>query len=287
MLNLSSEISFKKDYPEEWERLMNGDNYIYTNNGIFALARVHLNDKLDKESAELIVLNEGYWLVVTHVPAMELRDYAITLNSYQFFDFIMNKYLFYFISLILLSLILSFFWEQNKIVNDKIKYYSEFDEMTNMYNRRAGLNLLSSRISHYRKNDKDDLCIVYIDINGIKEINDKLGHHKGDELIVTISDTIIDSIRKSDFLIRMGGDEFVVVMNDTDKIEADLIWKRISNRFNKINKNESRLYNISASHGLVHLCDYPTQDVDTLIKIADSLMYEEKQIIKSEIKIIK
>ena len=118
-------------------------------------------------------------------------------------------------------------------------------------------------------------------------MNDKLGHDKGDELIITVSNVINESIRDEDFLIRMGGDEFLIVLDNANINEAESIWGRVVSIFDGINQNEDRPYVISVSHGLVELDVRKDKDIDALIKIADEKMYSEKRKIKVDLRIIK
>jgi diguanylate cyclase (GGDEF)-like protein len=102
------------------------------------------------------------------------------------------------------------------------------------------------------------LSLCFIDINGLKEVNDQLGHQFGDELIVSTVDGIKVEIREEDFIIRMGGDEFLVVFNGIDCETAEKVWMRIKHRYDQINIEENRKYMISVSHGIV---DYGNDEI--------------------------
>ena len=177
-----------------------------------------------------------------------------------------------------------------KIDSDEITkmshYFNEmmFDELTKAFNRKSGLSKLSSLL-RYNNREKIDLSLCFIDINGLKDVNDILGHEAGDELIISSVECIKSSIRSEDFIIRMGGDEFLIVFNGIGVDYAEKAWDRINNKYQEINNSENRPYIISVSHGIVEHDKTQDSEIDTLIKIADNRMYEEKRYIKNDLKI--
>ena len=131
------------------------------------------------------------------------------------------------------------------------------------------------------------MSVCFIDINGLKQINDTLGHESGDELIISVAKTIRAVIRSNDFLIRLGGDEFLIVFQNIAAAQAEEVWSRIVAEFEKINQAEHRKYKISVSHGIEMLsCDL-NQVLDTVLHQADAKMYDEKRKIKSNLQIIR
>lgn len=171
-------------------------------------------------------------------------------------------------------------------ISEMTEYFNEmmYDQLTKTFNRRSGLSKLSRMLQYdNRRHLKMSLC--FIDINGLKEVNDQLGHQFGDELIVSAVEEIKHEIREEDFIIRMGGDEFLVVFNGIDQDLAEKVWERINHRYEQINLDEGRRYNISVSHGIVDFGSYEISEVESLIKSADDKMYAEKKYIKEELKI--
>ena len=156
-----------------------------------------------------------------------------------------------------------------------------YDGLTKVYNRRSGLPKLSRMINSDDEAKIYSLC--YIDINGLKQVNDQLGHKYGDDLIKTVVDVVKKQIRGDDFVIRLGGDEFLIVFQDVDVKVAENIWKRISKAYEAINKSLEKPYIISVSHGVVGCSNKDECSVDTLIKIADEKMYEEKRKMKEDV----
>ncbi len=169
-------------------------------------------------------------------------------------------------------------------------YFNElmFDHLTKAYTRKAGLAKLSKYMSQDNRRHMH-LCLCFIDINGLKLVNDVLGHKVGDELIVSSINVIKNEIRDEDYVIRMGGDEFLIVFKEVDEITSESVWKRINEKYDQINISNANPYIVSVSHGIVEYDNSKKSAVDDLIKHADDKMYIEKQFIKEElnIKIIK
>lgn len=125
-----------------------------------------------------------------------------------------------------------------------------YDGLTKVYNRRSGIPKLSKMLDGIDSiNVTMSLC--YVDIDGLKQVNDALGHKYGDDLILTVIDVIKRLIREDDFVIRLGGDEFLIVFKNADINVAKNIWNRISEAYCEINKSLEKPYIISVSHGIV------------------------------------
>ncbi|MPN29135.1 Diguanylate cyclase DosC [bioreactor metagenome] len=172
----------------------------------------------------------------------------------------------------------------NKVEIDKVKYYSEFDEMTGVYNRRAGFK----RLSQVNTNKTScTISICFVDINGLKEVNDSFGHDTGDELIKTVVLGIKDNIRNDDFITRLGGDEFLIVFSGIAKDEAEVIWDRIQKYYDEVNNKNDKKYVVSASHGIETFFCNSQEKIDDIINNADGRMYLEKKRIKKNLSVIK
>lgn len=167
------------------------------------------------------------------------------------------------------------------------RYFNEmmFDQLTKAFNRRAGLAKLSRMLQYDNRRNLKRLSLCFVDINGLKDVNDQLGHKFGDELIFSIAECIRQEIREEDFIIRMGGDEFLVVLNGIDRQSAEKVWERIKRRYELINEHGQRRYVISVSHGIADTGSYERPDVELLIKNADDRMYDEKKYIKDELRV--
>lgn len=156
---------------------------------------------------------------------------------------------------------------------------ARFDELTQVYNRRSGFDRIQRSIRRAKLRD-ENLCLIFVDANGLKEINDHLGHEHGDELLQTIAAGIRRHIRHDDYIARFGGDEFVVILHRTTESDTEQVWQRIQAYFDEINQNDGRPYLISVSHGIVEIHNAEDSAVDTYLKQADEAMYREKKEIK-------
>ncbi|WP_027398763.1 sensor domain-containing diguanylate cyclase [Anaerovorax odorimutans] len=285
MYDDKKDISFKKEYSSEWKTINeNQSGIINSKNGIFIYTGIMPINKeiLQKDSS--IILEEGNWRAVSFLSNDNKFVYVPTLNNI-IIKKIKSEFI-VFLVIFLLAAIFSILMTINKIAKNKIKYFSEYDTMTGVYNRRAGYDLLGKYYKDFIKNE-GIISICFIDINGLKEVNDNIGHEAGDELILSIVNGIREFINQTDFVIRFGGDEFLIVFINKSEEQAEGIWGKINNEYNRINNNENRKYIISASHGIAEI-DYDSdKSIENIINIADEKMYNEKRIIKKDLKVIK
>lgn len=167
---------------------------------------------------------------------------------------------------------------EKKELEEKIIKFATIDSLTNTYNRRMCFEFLEQQMKFAIRN-KTALTICFIDVNNLKIINDKLGHKHGDDLIITVSNILKQSKRESDLLCRLGGDEFLMILPNSNLSNCEFLWERISNNIDDYNKKSSKIYNISLSHGFA---EYNKDEitVDEFISLADKEMYKEKITVK-------
>lgn len=159
------------------------------------------------------------------------------------------------------------------------KALSRIDFLTGINNRRefydrARQELLSSkRLGH-------PLTIAFMDLDSFKQVNDRLGHHAGDELLRAIAQTMLSTIRKTDVVARMGGDEFALLLQNVGQDGACHALKKIITVL--VEKMKELNAPISFSMGAATLLA-PMDSVDEAIRMADQLMYSAKALGKNEI----
>ena len=144
------------------------------------------------------------------------------------------------------------------------------DSLTGLFNRRAWdklVDLEEDRCKRYGH----PTTVLMIDINNLKNTNDKLGHAAGDKLIQKAASTLKEQVRSTDMVARMGGDEFAVLSIETNLENAEKLVTRIKQAFAEAN--------LSAAIGLA--MRNPTHGLYAAIKEADEKMYENKILIKS------
>lgn len=158
--------------------------------------------------------------------------------------------------------------EKNELLN--LMYKSSTDELTRLYNRRTYEEDLNAIIE---RNNINRLVIIAMDVNGLKTVNDTIGHKAGDELIVGASKCINDSFSSVGRVYRTGGDEFMAILRcDTEELLESIA------RFDKSIEEWSgeQIGSLSISYGFAAVKDYPDLGVRDLTSKADRLMYEAK-----------
>jgi diguanylate cyclase (GGDEF)-like protein len=172
------------------------------------------------------------------------------------------------------SALLAYLLGQREIQKQKITFQARVDSFTKTYNRSYGFFLFEKRNLEYQKQNKNG-AICFVDIDSLKFINDTYGHDIGDLLITRTVDRIKKNLSKNDYIIRLGGDEFLIVFEKLSVDEAEIYWKKISTEVNKIQLAENIDFTVWLSHGISEY-GQGHDDVMEVISIADKKMYQEK-----------
>jgi diguanylate cyclase (GGDEF)-like protein len=147
------------------------------------------------------------------------------------------------------------------------------DSLTGLYNRRY--------LSHmYRSPEDKQFSVMFIDIDDFKEVNDSLGHDIGDLLLFQIAERLKQSVRKSDILIRYGGDEFVICFQHLVDQDIEIVKNKIKDSIEQPFTINGHTINISASIGISYSRG-SGNSLKELISNADHAMYDVKQCEKS------
>lgn len=288
MYDDKKDISFKNEFSNEWNKIVNNSEGSFTTeNGFFTYSKTFYDEYITSNISNCsLVFQSDNRFIVSKVSKDDSHGYLFYQGFFQNAIYTLKRNILVLMLILLLSVIIAGLMILNKISRDKITYYSEYDVMTGIFNRRAGFEKLNNLYKDAVKNG-GKISVCFIDINGLKDVNDTLGHEAGDQLILSIISGIKLCIRNSDFISRLGGDEFLIVFKDIDKDEAETIWQRIKNEYKKINDSENRKYVISASHGIEEFSFNSNEYIDTIINTADEKMYDEKRIIKKDFKAIR
>jgi diguanylate cyclase (GGDEF)-like protein/PAS domain S-box-containing protein len=153
---------------------------------------------------------------------------------------------------------------------------SVVDDLTGLYNRRGFLAVTDQHLAEIRRNDKTPV-ILYADLDGLKEINDSLGHNEGDRALAKAAEMLKETFRNSDIVARLGGDEFVVLAAIGPDEEAESLTQRLQENFRAVNKLGNRPYNLSLSVGIALFDNESTHSIEDLLANADRAMYEDKR----------
>lgn len=156
------------------------------------------------------------------------------------------------------------------------KRQASLDQMTGTLNKCEGFKKLRDEMKKTLRNNTST-TIGFIDIDGLKIVNDKFGHCIGDQLLMNVSNILKENMRKEDFIFRFGGDEFVIVFTKLTKLQAKEVWERVYKVVQEFNKVSNFVFSISLSVGFYEYDGRYKADLNKLIQLADSEMYREKQ----------
>ncbi len=159
---------------------------------------------------------------------------------------------------------------------DQLEHIAHYDILTNLPNRALLADRLSQAMVHCKRDNKS-LAVVFLDLDGFKEVNDLHGHNVGDELLIILSARMKEALREGDTLARFGGDEFVAVLADLAKVGAyELLLDRLLLSASEPAIVGDLILNISASIG-VTLYPQDCVDAEMLLCHADQAMYQAKE----------
>lgn len=172
-----------------------------------------------------------------------------------------------------------------KKYQDTILRQATLDALTGLPNR----TLLMDRLKHAfarAQRASSQVAVLFMDLDGFKEINDTLGHNVGDELLIQVADRLREAIRESDTLARMGGDEFIFVINDAELEGVEHLCDKLIGKLEQGFELEGNHHNITASLGIAM---YPEHGMDEneLLRLADQAMYEAKRLGKAQYAVAK
>jgi diguanylate cyclase (GGDEF)-like protein/PAS domain S-box-containing protein len=164
-----------------------------------------------------------------------------------------------------------------KSAEEKLQYEATHDALTSLPNRSLFISKLENALKFAKKDSRYKVSVLFIDLDRFKVINDSLGHHIGDELLVSISQRLRECVRPSDTVARLGGDEFtILVEGNYDENEVIQIAERVKQKFSKpFNLSGNEVYS-SSSIGILHYSPNHQSSAD-LMRDADIAMYQAKR----------
>ena len=209
-----------------------------------------------------------YYSVFLIINILQIPNYPITVSLFvQLFTIHM-----------LLFIIISYFRNQERILtkrllllNERLKEEASLDALTGAYNRRTLGTVLESAINAYTL-EKKDFVLALIDIDHFKKVNDNFGHQKGDEVLKILASHFKSKIRKTDTLIRYGGEEFIICFTDMQLDDALSTMDAIRHSVSQLPLLPDESLTISV--GIADLKEKVTPD--QLLARADKALYEAK-----------
>jgi diguanylate cyclase (GGDEF)-like protein len=153
---------------------------------------------------------------------------------------------------------------------------SYLDELTGLHNRRGFLRFARAQLDAGVL-ARRPMLLIFVDLDGLKYINDQLGHSAGDRALVDTATVLKSTFRERDIVARLGGDEFVVLVTDSSAVrEADLL-ARLAGRVDALNARASREFQLSFSTGVAAFDPAAPDTLEELLAEADSRMYLDKR----------
>ncbi len=232
MYSGKSEDTFANNFPDEWARITAEKNgQFFGPMGLFTFRMiepdVEARTKLVGTNDEDIAIKgaDGAWFLISHVPAGVI-PYANDENGYL----IGLKRLFGLPSLVLTitfaACVFTILFSLYRAENEKLKEIASHDLMTGCLTRRAGVRILENTMKNSERTKKP-LSMLLLDIDHFKRVNDNWGHLMGDKVLKRVAKIVKAEVRDKDSVIRTGGEEFVVLLPDTDAENAVLTAERL------------------------------------------------------------
>jgi diguanylate cyclase (GGDEF)-like protein len=151
------------------------------------------------------------------------------------------------------------------------------DPLTGVYNRRYFIEVIAQEMSRSKRHDRP-IGFLMVDVNRFKQINDQLGHVVGDKVLQEVAALLHGIVRGEDFVIRYGGDEFLIVLPETNG-ETRAVERRILEGLDRWNATDSGLlpFPLDLAIGEVHWLPGGSQSIEEALTVADRRMYEDKR----------
>jgi diguanylate cyclase (GGDEF)-like protein/PAS domain S-box-containing protein len=163
-----------------------------------------------------------------------------------------------------------------KRLEEEMREMSFRDQLTELYNRRGFTTLTEQQLKAANR-AKRPMRLTFIDCDGLKWINDTLGHEEGDKVLVDTANVLRQTFRESDIIARLGGDEFAVLSIDATDMNSETFSKRLQQSIDEYNEKESRPYKLAMSWGTAIYDPESPMSLDKLMSSADELMYAQKK----------
>ncbi len=153
---------------------------------------------------------------------------------------------------------------------------SMLDQLTGLYNRRYFYDQVELAIANSRRYGQP-LCVLILDLDNFKKVNDDYGHQFGDIVLKDVSRALMDQVRDTDILVRFGGEEFVVIFTNTDCHNGAIFSERIRKEVESLVFQEQKSFSQTVSIGLCCVNNDNDLIIENLIHNADTALYKAKE----------
>ncbi len=165
---------------------------------------------------------------------------------------------------------------ERKKLEETLRNSSLKDDLTGLFNRR-GLLKQAAPYFDFARRQKEKLLLLFIDLDGMKKINDEFGHNEGDNALIQTAAILNRSFRSSDIIARLGGDEFTVLVTDLNASKEEAI-ARLNENLKAYNASEACSHKLAFSIGVATLEPERMACFEELLEQADQAMYEQKRM---------
>jgi diguanylate cyclase (GGDEF)-like protein/PAS domain S-box-containing protein len=169
---------------------------------------------------------------------------------------------------------------ERKALEDELERRASHDPLTGLPNRPAFVDRLGQalRRTRRRKDRRNKVGVLFMDLDGFKTINDSLGHEAGDRFLVTVAERLKNRLRPEDSLARFGGDEFAVLLEEVANVtEAIRVAQRIAKGLQEPLAVNSHQVSVSTSVGIALSSEHTEDDPEGMLREADAAMYRAKE----------
>ncbi len=168
-----------------------------------------------------------------------------------------------------------------KLAHDRVKSLANTDALTGLPNRPA-LRETIDRALHETKDGAQHFAVLFIDLDGFKQVNDQHGHRYGDEVLIACSSAIAAVMREQDFIGRLAGDEFMAMLAGSGRKEAVQVAQRVIDAVAALTHVDEQAISLTASVGVAFFPE-DGKNFDSLFRASDAAMYIAKQRGKNQV----